>query len=38
MDRGKMGTKRSMAVDASGIPLGTVSAPATRHDSPLLVI
>ncbi len=26
-----------MAVDANGIPLGTVSAPANRHDSPLLV-
>ncbi len=37
VDRGKMGLKRSMAVDASGIPLGTVTAPANRHDSPLLV-
>ncbi len=36
MDRGKRGTKRSMAVDARGIPLGTVTAPANRHDSPLL--
>jgi IS5 family transposase len=26
-----------MAVDARGIPLGSVSAPANRHDSPLLV-
>ena len=26
-----------MAVDAEGIPLGAVSAPANRHDSPLLV-
>jgi len=26
-----------MAVDAKGIPLGSVSAPANRHDSPLLV-
>jgi IS5 family transposase len=26
-----------MAVDAGGIPLGSVSAPANRHDSPLLV-
>jgi len=26
-----------MAVDARGIPLGCVSAPANRHDSPLLV-
>ena len=37
VDRGKMGIKRSMAVDASGIPLGAVSVPAKRHDSPLLV-
>jgi hypothetical protein len=26
-----------MAVDAKGIPLGAVSAPANHHDSPLLV-
>jgi IS5 family transposase len=26
-----------MAVDASGVPLGGVIAPANRHDSPLLV-
>ena len=37
VDRGKMGLKRSMAVDASGVPMGAVSAPANRHDSPLLV-
>jgi len=38
VDRGKRGLKRSMAVDAKeGIPLGSVSAPANRHDSPLLV-
>jgi hypothetical protein len=37
VDRGKRGVKRSMAVDAEGIPLGAVSAPANRHDSPLLV-
>jgi IS5 family transposase len=37
VDRGKQGLKRSMAVDASGIPVGAVSAPANRHDSPLLV-
>ncbi len=37
VDRGKMGIKRSIAVDAWGIPLGAVSAPANRHDSPLLV-
>ena len=28
LDRGKAGIKRSMAVDASGIPLGTLIAPA----------
>ena len=37
VDRGKRGIKRSMAVDADGIPLGTIAAPANRHDSPLLV-
>lgn len=37
VDRGKMGLKRSMVVDASGVPLGAVWAPANRHDSPLLV-
>ncbi len=37
MDRGKRGIKRSMAVDASGIPVGATTAPANRHDSPLLV-
>jgi IS5 family transposase len=36
VDRGKRGTKRSTAVDARGIPLGTVTAPANCHDSPLL--
>ena len=36
VDRGKRGNKRSTAVDARGIPLGTVNAPANRHDSPLL--
>ena len=36
VDRGKQGLKRSMMVDARGIPLGVVSAPANRHDSPLL--
>ena len=36
VDRGKRGTKRSVAVDAKGIPLGTVIAPANHHDSPLL--
>ena len=36
VDRGKGGIKRSTVVDARGIPLGTVVAPANRHDSPLL--
>jgi transposase InsO family protein len=36
VDRGKQGIKRSVAVDACGIPLGTITAPANRHDSPLL--
>jgi transposase len=38
VDRGKGGTKRSTVVDAKGIPLGTVVAPASRHDSPLLEV
>ena len=37
VDRGKMGLKRSTVVDAWGVPLGAVSAPANRHDCPLLV-
>ncbi len=36
VDRGKEGAKRSTVMDARGIPLGTVVAPANRHDSPLL--
>jgi transposase len=36
VDRGKQGIKRSTAVDSEGIPLGTITAPANRHDSPLL--
>ncbi len=36
VDRGKQGIKRSTLVDAEGIPLGAVAAPANRHDSPLL--
>lgn len=36
VDRGKQGIKRSTAVDAAGIPLGVIAAPANRHDSPLL--
>jgi transposase len=37
VDRGKQGIKRSTAVDGEGIPIGGVTAPANRHDSPLLV-
>ena len=37
VDRGKRGIKRSVVVDGRGIPLGSVTAPANRHDSPLLV-
>ena len=37
VDRGKRGLKRSVVVDGRGIPLGSVTAPANRHDSPLLV-
>ncbi|GAA4402528.1 IS5-like element ISCgl6 family transposase [Fodinibacter luteus] len=36
VDRGKLGTKRSLLVDSGGIPLGCVIAPANRNDSPLL--
>jgi transposase len=36
VDRGKQGTKRSVLVDRTGIPIGCVIAPANRHDSPLL--
>ena len=36
VDRGKRGIKRSTVVDANGIPLAVVAAPANRHDSPLL--
>jgi len=36
VDRGKLGTKRSLLTDAAGIPLGCVIAAANRHDSPLL--
>jgi hypothetical protein len=36
VDRGKRGIKRSAVVEANGLPLGTVTAPANRHDSPLL--
>jgi len=36
VDRGKQGIKRSTVVEAQGIPLGAIAAPANRHDSPLL--
>lgn len=36
VDRGKLGTKRSLLVDGNGIPLGAIVAPANTHDSPLL--
>ena len=36
VDGGKRGIKRSVAVDAHGIPPAVVTAPANRHDSPLL--
>ncbi|WP_235432402.1 IS5 family transposase [Nostocoides japonicum] len=36
VDRGKLGTKRSVMTDRAGIPIGCVTAPANRHDSPLL--
>jgi transposase len=36
VDRGKQGIKRPVVVDAGGIPLGVVAAPANRHDSLLL--
>jgi hypothetical protein len=36
VDRRKGGLKRSVASDGDGIPLGLVSAPAQRHDLPLL--
>jgi transposase len=36
VDRGKQGMKRSVMVEARGIPLGRVLAGANRHDSPLL--
>lgn len=37
VDRGKKGIKRSVVVDGRGIPIGSVTAPANRNDSPLLV-
>ncbi len=37
VDRGKLGTKRSVMTDAFGIPIGCVVAAAKRHDSPPLL-
>jgi len=37
VDRGKQGIKRPTAVDANGIPIGGITDPANRHDSPLLI-
>ena len=36
VDRAKPGIKRSLATEGAGIPIGIVTAPANRHDSPLL--
>src|SRR4051794_41958219 len=36
VDRGKQGTKRSLLVEAAGIPIGCVVAGAPPHDPPLL--
>jgi DDE family transposase len=36
VDRAKGGIKRSLATEAAGIPIGLLTAPANRHDSPLL--
>lgn len=36
VDRGKQGTKRSLMVEGSGLPIGVVVAGANRHDGPLL--
>lgn len=36
VDRRKGGMKRSTVVDATGVPLGIVTAGGNRHDSPLL--
>jgi hypothetical protein len=35
-DRGKAGTKRHVAVDGHGTPLGLALSPANRHDSKML--
>lgn len=36
VDRGKQGLKRSVLVEATGVPLHLVAAGANRHDGPLL--
>jgi Transposase DDE domain len=36
VDRAKEASNADKVVDARGIPLGTITAPANRHDSPLL--
>lgn len=36
VDRGKQGSKRSLAVEGHGIPLGVIPAPANRRDDGLL--
>lgn len=36
VDRGKQGTKRSVAADGDGIPLHLLASRANDHDSPLL--
>jgi hypothetical protein len=36
LDRGKQGTKRSVACDGDGIPLHLIAARANDHDAPLL--
>jgi hypothetical protein len=36
VDRGNQGLKRSVVVEATGIPLGAIAVPANRHDGPLL--
>jgi hypothetical protein len=36
VERGTQGRNRAVVVAAAGIPLGTIAAPANRHDSPLL--
>lgn len=36
MDRGKLGVKRSLAIEGHGVPVGLVLAGANRHDCQLL--